>query len=269
MCKLVTLPFAVVAIAVATGTALGDLAAELQALDQMRRGSDTPYDEVEAVAENLLKRYPSGREQGEIYCEIAHIYSQTGMVRPRRLIECAEQALRYPIDPWRQCRLYVNWGDAMQMPGVCPSRSEMRRQAAKVYLTGLQAALGFIAAAPPELPPDQQWAYNDQLHAPPPNLNSRDILETYARTLRGQIVALYSDRPYAIEELQNLVRSSANPSLIDELVNAIPAEARTTEAPLRVARRYQNYMRVVAAAGFLTIGSFVALKLIRNRRQTT
>jgi hypothetical protein len=119
------------------------------------------------------------------------------------------------------------------------------------------------------LPPDQQWPYNDQLHAPPPNLNSRDILETYARTLRGQIVALYSDRPYAIEELQNLVRSSANPSLIDELVNAIPAEARTTEAPLRVARRYQNYMRVVAAAGFLTIGSFVALKLIRNRRQTT
>jgi hypothetical protein len=68
-----------------------DLAKDLAALDAMRKGVETPADDLEKRGAELLAAYPAPKDQGQIYYHLAFYLAQSGMKRPEKIQECASE----------------------------------------------------------------------------------------------------------------------------------------------------------------------------------
>jgi hypothetical protein len=113
-----------------------DLQAELFALEQLRKGKDTPLDEVDRRGAGLLQKYTDPKDRGRIYYQLAHIHAQSALRRPDQVVQYAEKALECPLEPSQRLRLYVYRGDALQM-GKEPFPKK-RKRAVVPYLQGLR-----------------------------------------------------------------------------------------------------------------------------------
>ena len=114
-----------------------DLSSALRVLDRLRRGSKTPFDEVERSAGELLKKYPDPKDRGQIYYELAHVYAQSGLVRPQSAIDYAKKAMQCPLTPQQRIRTYGYWGSALLMLKPTDPLPKRRRAATLVFLDGL------------------------------------------------------------------------------------------------------------------------------------
>lgn len=215
------------------------LSNELRELDQMRNGKRTLVDKVELRGKELLREHASPEEQGQIYYHLADINGQSGMVHPELVIEYAQHALTFPIEPAQRLRLFTYWGDALMIGNqhtAIESRKpfpEIRKMAAVPYLEGLKEAAKYkIPLQKPELPavdlydvPETAPIYQQvkKRHDEQMLAHNRARIEQelwdHRRVLTGQIVQIYSRKPYANEELRELAVKTTNaPELADQLV---------------------------------------------------
>lgn len=134
------------------------LEAELRAIDSLRRGLNTPLDEVDSRGTALLQKYDRPEDQALIFCQLAHTYAQSGMTRPDRVLEFCEEALKFPLPPAKKLLLFVYGGDACQAINRVLKDSEKkafpetRRNATKWYVEGLLDSQKY--ALPDEKPSD-------------------------------------------------------------------------------------------------------------------
>src|SRR5438094_288154 len=87
----------------------------LSQLDQLRRGPKTDFTQLERRAEKLLEQYKDPASQGRIYYQVAHVYAQTGLIHPQKVIDFAQKALKCPLDEQLRARLRVYCGDAQRI----------------------------------------------------------------------------------------------------------------------------------------------------------
>jgi hypothetical protein len=116
----------------------------LSAMDALRAGKQTPFEEVERRAPQLLRRYSQPADQGKICWQVATIYTQSGQVRPDTTIAWATRALRLPMEPAKRLQLYLAWGHALQGKHAGARGKELaaaRREAVRPYLARLREAL--------------------------------------------------------------------------------------------------------------------------------
>jgi hypothetical protein len=130
-----------------------DLRAELSRLDAMRRGTGTDFAKVDEIGRTLLQKYAGPKERGQIYYWLAHLHAQSGLVHPERVMEYARNALEQPLEALQVPRLYVYWGDAIQVSRAKDPPAERRKWSAVIYLAGLREVLEYsLPARAPELP---------------------------------------------------------------------------------------------------------------------
>jgi hypothetical protein len=193
----------------------------LALLDGLRKGTKTDFDNVDEVGRTLLKKYPGPKERGQIYYWLAHVHGQSGMIHPERVMEYARKALEQPLEPLQVPRLYVYWGDAIQVKvsraKVPPA--ERRKWSAVIYLAGLREVLEYsLPAKAPELPAITRGLLRD----PRGGLNEesrrrhaeqwaarrraefiRDMVQ-HRNILVGQLAGLYQQGNVAPDELRQL-----------------------------------------------------------------
>lgn len=183
-----------------------EITSDLAALDAMRKGRETPADAVESRGAELLKLYPGGDEQGQIYFHLAHILAQSGMMRPEKIQEYARKALKSSLEPNQRLTLYVYLGDSYRAKlGTWKEFPEKRREATIPYLEGLNEASKLnlpentIGLQSDLIEPTQvQESSNHQKTVKLQELcKLRDVLT-------NQIVTIYNQRPFATEEIKAL-----------------------------------------------------------------
>jgi hypothetical protein len=214
-----------------------DLSSALRALDGLRRGSNTPFDQVERSAGELLRKHPDPKDQGQIYYELAHIYAQSGLVRPQSAIDCVKKAMQCPLTPQQQIRLYGYWGSALLMLKRTDPLPERRRAATIVFLDGLrqlckldlpekppEIALTVLGGPEPATEADVKEAEqrNQRYVAALERTRFLQEMIQYREGLASQIVWLYSREPHAARELRELVINATNdPKLADRLLQRV------------------------------------------------
>lgn len=222
-----------------------DLPAALRALDQLRQGHKTPFAEVDRRADELLRKYPDPKDQGQIYFELVQVYGQSAGP-PQRIIEYAKKALQLPLEPSQRFRLYTYWGDAVLLLKPAEPLADRRRAATVVFLDGLMQLRKFnLPEKPPEIPlvtlydlddgareAEEQYrrdmAAVEQAHFVRAMIRHRDVLT-------GQIVWLYARKPFATDELRELAtKTTKDPQLVARLVKAVEAKIKSTKYPPEV-----------------------------------
>lgn len=228
-----------------------DLGENLGALDRLRRGKDTPFQLIDTECEKLLKQYPRAEDQGRIYAHLAHVYAQTGMRRPgdaQRVIDNAKKALEKPLEPRLRLRMFLYWGDAHVRSDPSDLRKSFfdgRAAAASAYFKGLKEAQQYnIPEVAPEIPtlsfpsPPKKGDGKDflrQMEALQPKLQRIKVereMHMYRSCLQGQLLFLYTRRPYAGSELRRLATEIlGDPGQVEKLMKAVPSEALKDETP--------------------------------------
>jgi hypothetical protein len=233
---------------IASGGTDDDLSTALSALDRLRQGRKTPFDEAEKRAGELLKKYPSPKDQGQIYYELVQIYGQ-GAGPPERIISYAKKALQLPLDPRQKIRLYTYWGDAILMLTPTDPLPERRKAATVVFLEGLVQLRKFsLPEKPPAIPTVElhdefhdESSDNEASVRQAEERNQRDMAAVerarfvramihHRDVLTGQIVWLYARKPIATNELRELAtKTTKDPVLVDRLGNAVEAKIKATK----------------------------------------
>lgn len=216
-----------------------DLQRELRQLDSLRKGRETPLAVVDQRGEELLRKYPDPKGQGQIYYQLAHIHAQSGLTRPERVVEYAKKALGYPLEPSQRMRLFVYWGDALRVGNPKEPFPANRRSATAPYLEGLKELLkDKLPDKAPELPP--VFAYQvDGPEAEVERVREQHKKAVAARkqaeqlgemvkhrdVLVGQIAGMYGRKPFATEEVSELAREALGDSPeYDRLMRSVQAE---------------------------------------------
>ncbi len=231
-----------------------DLPKELNELDRMRAGKNTPLQDVENRGEKLLKEHASPEERGQIYYHLADVYGQSGMVHPELVIENARHSLQFPISPSQRLRLYIYLGDALVIEnehsakGQRKSLPEIRKMAVVPYLEGLKDAQNYqIPRERPRLPgvgrsegttdgPDYQEAVkrHEQQMVARERAMAEQRLWDYRAILSNQIVELYARKPYAATELRHLGKEIlADPTAVDGLMKIIAEKGALSDDPVK------------------------------------
>jgi hypothetical protein len=212
------------------------LAKDLLALDRLRRGRETPFDEVDQRATEMLKKYPKPEDQGRIYFGLVQVYGQSAG-SPQRIIDCTKKALQFPLDPLQRMRLYTYWGNAVLRLTPLKALPERRREATSVFLDALtQLRKLDLPEKAPEIPTMDAGIFVPATEAEAREMeekNRRDMaaLET-AELLREmirrrdilteEIVWLYSREPHATNELRELaIKTTMDSELTNGLVQMI------------------------------------------------
>jgi len=183
----------------------GSLAQQLLALDKLRAADQTPWDEVEKRANELLAKYTAPADKGRIHWMAAHVYGQSdirghGADVTRHAIE----ALKYERDPVQRGWLYMYLGDATGL-------IEKREEATRWYLKGYFELLAFnLPDKAPELPTVGKFR-GDRLEAPGGEVDPDQIVfevlqaaEVKARKEAELVRDLVSRRNIYIGQIQNL-----------------------------------------------------------------
>lgn len=236
---------------------------DLQAMERLRKGKDTPFGLVEDRARQALSKHPDPEAQGRVYYQVAHTYAQGGInvkERAEKVVEYSQKALACPLDPVRRLRLYDYWGDALWFVQPDQPFPDWRRAAALVYLQGLKEAQKYHV---PDKPPDPPLAAtkvlrqeSDEARRAPDAwkrrleeiaaIRARALYETdlyHARkVLVGQIVDVYRRPPHAATELRQLADGILeDPAEVEAVMKAVEKEGGLSDdppdAPKRPGRR--------------------------------
>jgi len=126
----------------------------LQEMDALRTGANTPFQEIEKQARDLLGQYTLPDDRAKIYFELAHIYAQSGIrLHPERVIRYGRLALASERDPVRRGVLYSYLGSAAEIDPTQLTFAGQRAQAAVVWLQGYRELLPLhLPVVAPELP---------------------------------------------------------------------------------------------------------------------
>ena len=110
---------------------------KLYRLCDLRKARETPFDDVERLAREILSEPRTDKDQALVYFHLAELYAQSGMVHPERVLEYSRRALALPVDPIQRTILYIYRGDASLARRGEATFYERRRAAAVEYLQGL------------------------------------------------------------------------------------------------------------------------------------
>jgi len=216
----------------------------------MRSGKKTPTEKVEGRGGELLEEHPSPEEQGRIHYQLAHVHAQSAQKDPELVIEHAQRALGFPLDPALRLRAYVYWGDAVRILHGRKKApyAEGRRLAARVYLEGLKETQRYrIPEKRPTLPgvdafdimPENSADHREAVERHERQMAARkqaEIDETlweYRRVIVGQIVEMYTHEPLAATELRDLAtRVLDSPAAVDALMKVIEENGGLKDDPM-------------------------------------
>jgi len=223
------------------------LAGELRTLDAMRKGLDTPTDQVEARGKALLEKHDNPDQRALIHYHLAHIHAQSGQRRPDLVMEHCEDALKLPsLDAAKRLQLYIYLGDAKQQMNRVRSTKEKlsfpetRAEATNAYLQGLKESTKYsIPETKPELPIREPFE-RPQGDPNDPEFKrrvaqSQKEAEEYVRQreqakqdqqawenrriLYDQIVYLYLAQPAADEEMREVVARALPQAMVKVLLD--------------------------------------------------
>lgn len=127
----------------------------LLALDKLRAGANTPWEQVEKQVNELLAKYPAPASQGRIHWQAAHVYGQSDISgHAADVTRHAQLALKYERDPVQRGWLYMYLGSAAEVRDTKPETFvERRANATKWYLKGYDELLPYrLPEIAPELP---------------------------------------------------------------------------------------------------------------------
>ena len=223
---------------------------ELRQLEQLRKGKDTPLDEVERRGRELLKEHASPEEQGQIYYHLVNVHGQSGMAHPELVVEYAKHALQCPLEPGQRLRLYVYWGDALMIGNMHAANEskkpfpEIRKLAVVPYLEGLKDAQKYnIPQHRPKMPmaelfdvsppnPDYERIQDEQIAAQKRARIEQELWD-HRRILTGQIVYMYARKPHAATELRQLATKILEaPATVDSLMKLIEEKGGLSDDPI-------------------------------------
>ena len=216
------------------------LEADLRALDAMRKGLDTPLDEVDGRGEALLKQYEEPAQQAQIYYQLAHVHAQSGMKQPAQILKYAQTALDSKlVTPEQRGVLYSYIGSAHEVDPTTKDFATRRKRAGEAMLKGWQELNAFgLPDAAPELPPFP--AIGDRFGDPVEQARRqreaeaaqrarqevariRDLVQRRA-VLKDQLRWLYARDPVADEELTTLATKEVGADLAKGLLQDVKAE---------------------------------------------
>jgi hypothetical protein len=207
----------------------------------MRKGLQTPIDEVEARGRALLEKFPKADQRALIHYHLADILGQSGVQRPDLIAKHCEEALGLPsLDAARRLRLYSYLGeckqrvDRVRLAADKAAFPKARRDAAAVYLRGLKESIKYgIPEARPGWPRARPF---ERIMGSPDDpevkrrlAESRRRYEEFEkeweqarqdqaawdnrRALYDQICFLYLARPIADEEMRDLATRALPPDM--------------------------------------------------------
>lgn len=208
-------------------------------LDAVRDGPRTEVGRVDELGREMLKKYSAPNERGQVYFFLAQVHAQCGLQDPQRVIEYATKALEHPLEVEQIPRLYVYWGDALQLANVTASLSTRRRTAAIPYLAGLKTVLRFkLPRQAPELPgvnlfdviglgkKEAEQEHQRQLAARKLAEFQSEMIQ-HREVLAGQLRALYWQEPRDVAELRLLAdRVLGNPPAVEWLIETAQDDQR-------------------------------------------
>ena len=228
---------------------------DLQKLEGLRDGLNTPLDLVDKTGAEILNKYSAPTDRGQIYYQLAFIYGQSGLRRPEKLIEYAKKAMDLPLEEDQRLDLFIYWGDAQRFADPKSPSAERRKKAATVYLDGLRETQELnIPAKAPRVPIGMMgdvsgnpkmvaaWQKRQQEAAEAQQRAKAQIeLVKIRDVLMNQVVDLYTAAPFATDEMIGLAsKKQLNPTVIDALVErvnttiaAIPKPAMIEPDPIK------------------------------------
>jgi hypothetical protein len=211
---------------------------ELEQVGRLRALKDTPFDEVDRRCDDLLTRYISPEEQGKIYFERVQVEGQSFFQRPEKILEFISKALACPQEPLKKARLYIYWGDAIQVASRGVHDQELmvaRRKAAMPYLEGLKESLQYdLPEAIPDMPMGSFLTYDGPTDTPQYRelmqrqqaradaqkrvRSQRDMIQ-HQGIMISQIAGMYSRFPRASNEIRQLATEVLNnKQMVDRLM---------------------------------------------------
>jgi len=229
---------------------------QLGALERLRRGLNTAFDEVERLGQQMLKEYSAAEDQGRIYYQLTHNYAQSGIsikARADKVVEYAQKGLACPLDPVRRLRLYSYWGAALKVGDQSAPLSPRRKAAAIVWLKGLKEAQQYnIPEKAPPLPPapimfqDNAEPVTAEMQAlrrqaaenaaAAKRIREEERLFFARKVLIMELVDAYRQIPHAASELRELATSIlGDHATVDLLMNRLKDIGALEDAQLPTA----------------------------------
>jgi hypothetical protein len=229
---------------------------KLNQFNQMQKGKNTSFDDVEKLGKELLGEYTKPEDQGRIYFRLVEIHGQTGMSHPDLVIRYAQTALGLPLDPLQRSRMYVFWGGAIEIGNVHKSVEErepiykIRRLAVKPYLEGLKEMQIYeIPEKMPELPSVSNIVINDVSENDPDYQEFKKTQDAQIaaraeaqfdrklwfshQTLMNGVIDLYARPPFAATELRQLATKILNnPEQVNALMKRIEDKGALKDDPI-------------------------------------
>ena len=214
---------------------------ELYEVDKLRAGFNTPFDEVESRCNQLLKKYTKPEEQAKIYFELVQVEGQSGFQRPDKILGYITKALECPQEPLKKERLYIYWGDTIQVANRGVRNQELvtaRRKAVMPYLLGLKETLKYdLPEVKPELPGVEKFDFGgftdtdeyrsmirkhqEQVEATKKAKFQRGMIQ-HRDVLTGQVSSMYSRFPWASDEIEELAtKILKDKAAVDRLMSAV------------------------------------------------
>lgn len=223
---------------------------ELDRLDGLRNGAETPFDQVDILGKELLLRYPTASDQAEIYFQLAHVYAQSGLHRPDLISRYARMALKDLADPNKRAYLYSYLGSAAEVDRMVPEFEARRRTAATANLEGLREIiqLGLPTSVRDPAPllmkdiPDVESTEGKQYRKDYQDAYRQHRIAQFQREMLNhreifirQVVRLYGSKPFAQSEVKSLADSILrNAEEVASLMSKI--EARMESETKRLAK---------------------------------
>lgn len=217
-----------------------DLNTSLQALQRLRRGTDTPLNEVDSRGAELLDEHSAPEAQAQIYYVLAHIHAQSGMIEADKVIRYAKEALTRPLEQGQRLRLFVYWGDAIRVRQSEESFQSRRAEAATVYFKGLAELADMeLPAEAPTMPVmkifsstnaeeddrlnREQWEIRNRIKHQTEMIKHRDVLI-------GQVSSIYQRPPSAKAELEELGQQALGGSeMLSRILDVVPDDPPSVE----------------------------------------
>src|SRR5690349_17138047 len=106
------------------------LSINIQHLESLRKGLDTPLDEIDRLGKEFLVKYESKADRAQIYFQLCHVHAQSGMKHPDQILKYAEAALETKlIRPDQRATLYSYMASSHEVDKSVKDFSKRRKNA--------------------------------------------------------------------------------------------------------------------------------------------
>jgi hypothetical protein len=205
------------------------------------RGSGTDFDAREKELLALLNDYTDPKDIGAIYAACARIHYGTGSTHFDRLVKYARKSLEYPLDLEARMMACMRWGEGLQMQGggsAADLPRQPREEIVKPFLRAIRLTLdagipeqpvavpkltatrvgGGMVGLDPEVEKRMKKEYDAQIGAIEEATRTNKII-VLRKFHEEKIVALYSQKPLATEELRQIATEIiGNPTVVSNLI---------------------------------------------------